>query len=58
MFTSTIIDFRREGDNFGWQDNQLEFTSHGSGNSDRRKEEKPSSLQKLKVWLNKIRDPV
>ena len=36
----------------------LEFTSHGSGNSDRRKEEKPSSLQKLKVWLNKIRDPV
>ena len=37
--------------NFGWQDNQ--FTSHGSGNSDQRKEEKPISWQKLKVWFNK-----
>ena len=36
---------------FGWQDNQ--FTSHGSGNCDRRKEKKPFSLQKLKVWFNK-----
>ena len=38
---------------FGWQDNQ--FTSHDSENSDRWKEEKPFSLQKLKVWFDPVR---
>ena len=41
---------------FWWQDNQfgVDIAWHdGSGNGDRRKEEKPFSLQKLKVWFNK-----